>query len=131
MRGRFARLPLGCAVVAAACVFAAVLSRPTPADDPKPAAEFGTTKVWSIHLEVPANEFDAMQPAPPTFPGGPPPAPKKKDNKKRDSEKNLFGTEFPWVEADVTVDGKPIKKVGLRYSGDITYFASGLALKRP
>jgi putative membrane-bound dehydrogenase-like protein len=113
------------------------------ADDPKPASEsadvknaFGQTKVWAIHLEMPAPDCDAMQPA---FGGGFGPPPKglppkkeeKKDDKKRDTEKNLFGTEFPWVEADFTAEGKTLKKVGIRYAGDITYFVSTRGLKRP
>ncbi|HEV3440410.1 MAG TPA: PVC-type heme-binding CxxCH protein, partial [Gemmata sp.] len=107
-------------------------------EDPKPAQKnteardtFGSTKVWSIHLEISAKEYDAMQPA---FGGGFGPPPKKevkKDDKKRDSEKNLFGTDFPWVEADFTADGKTLKKVGVRYAGDITYFVSAQGLKRP
>ena len=91
----------------------------------------GLTKVWSIHIEIPAEEFDAMQPA---FAGGFGPPPKKdvkKDDKQRAGEKNLFGTDFPWVEADFTADGKTLKKVGIRYAGDITYFVSGRGLKRP
>jgi hypothetical protein len=112
-----------------------------PADDPKPVAKdaFGPTKVWTVHLVISAKEFEAMQPAPGGFGGGPfgPPRKKdarkdeKKDDKKRDSEKNQFGTDFPWVEADATVEGKSIKKVGVRYAGDITYFVSARGLKRP
>ena len=56
-----------------------------------------------------------------------PPAPKDK----RASERNLFGTEFRWAEGDCSVDGKTYKKVGVRYVGDITYFASAQRLKRP
>src|SRR5262245_12268389 len=80
-------------------------ARPVPrvaAQDPKPAPNagdtFGTTKVWAVHLEIPAKEFDAMQPAFGGGFGGPPKKEEKKDDKKRDSEKNLFGTDFPWVE---------------------------------
>src|SRR5262245_62128606 len=45
------------------------------ADDTKPAAAdaaalFGPTKVWVMHLEIPAKEYEAMQPALPAFPGG-------------------------------------------------------------
>jgi putative membrane-bound dehydrogenase-like protein len=121
------------AVVAACTALAAVVFR-TPADEPKPTAdarlEFGPTAVWRLHFEIPAKEFDAMQPAPPTFPGGPPPA-ARKDDRKRDTDRNLFGTEFPWVEADVTVGGRTHKKIGVRYTGDITYFVSGFGAKRP
>ena len=94
---------------------------------------FGTSKLWSIHLAISAKEYAAMQPPAPGgfgFPGGPPmpPAPPKD---KRDSERNLFGTEFRWAEADLSAEGKTYKKVGIRYAGDITYFASSQGLKRP
>ena len=45
----------------------------------------------------------------------PPPAPPPRD--KRDSERNLFGTEFPWAQGDFSAEGKTYKKVGLRYAG--------------
>ena len=35
------------------------------------------------------------------------------------------------AQADFSAEGKIYKKVGLRYSGEITYFASSQALKRP
>src|SRR6478736_6495687 len=58
---------------------------------------FGPTKVWTMHLEIPAQEFEAMQPAAPTFPGAPrPPQPKEKKGQ-RESERNQFGTAFPWA----------------------------------
>src|SRR5262245_45549146 len=95
---------------------------------------FGATRVLKIHLEIPAAEYEAMQPAPGGFgfPGAPPkrPAPKMSKNK-RDGERNLFGTMFPWAQADCTITGKTYKKVGIRYSGEITYFASSQGLKRP
>jgi putative membrane-bound dehydrogenase-like protein len=101
--------------------------------------QFGPTNVWSIHLDIPADEFVAMQPAPGGgFGGGfgPPPGfpPKKdrpKDAKKREVVTNLFGTGFPWVEAAVTVNGTTMQKAGVRYSGDITYFSTAQGLKRP
>src|SRR5262245_23616099 len=87
---------------------------------------FGLTKVWAMHLEVPAKEYEAMQPAGGGFgfPGGPkgPPAPKDKKDP-RDSEPNLFGVALPWAQAEFTADDKASKKVGLRYAGDMTYFA--------
>ena len=93
---------------------------------------FGATNLWAIHLEIPAKEYEAMQPAAAGFgaPGAPLPAPKDPKDK-RESERNLFGTEFPWAQADLTAEGKTFKKVGLRYSGEIAYFASSLGLKRP
>jgi putative membrane-bound dehydrogenase-like protein len=86
---------------------------------------FGLAKVWSVHLEIPAKEYAAMQP--------PFPAPKGQPGAKgnRDSERNLFGTLFPWVQGKFTVEGKTYNKIGIRYAGDMTYFASAQALKRP
>src|SRR5436309_10310728 len=109
------------------------------ADGKQPAAKeapgkevFGAAKVWAIHLEIPAKEYQAMQPPATGFgpPGGAPPAPKDSKDK-RESERNLFGTEFPWAQADFSAEGKTYQKVGLRYSGEITYFASSQGLKRP
>src|SRR5256885_10140885 len=81
------------------------------ADGKPPAAKeapgkdvFGATKVWAIHLEIPAKEYEAMQPPAAGFgpPGAAPPAPRGQ----RASERNLFGTEFPWAQADFSAEGK-------------------------
>ncbi|QJX00428.1 PVC-type heme-binding CxxCH protein [Frigoriglobus tundricola] len=137
MRGRFPLRPV--AQCGALLILALLIGHVSP--DPRTGAAepkgeeakgvFGPTKIWTIHLEIPAKEFDAMQPA---FSGGFGPPPKKaekKDGPKRASEKNLFGTDFPWVEADFTAGGRTLKKVGVRYAGDITYFVSAGGLKRP
>jgi putative membrane-bound dehydrogenase-like protein len=102
-----------------------------PAEKEAPGKDvFGQTKILALHLEILAKEYDAMQPAVGGF--GQPPQPKEKDkNDKRGSERNLFGTEFPWAQADLTADGKTYKKTGVRYAGDITYFTSSRGLKRP
>jgi len=64
-----------------------------------------------------------------------PPPPGKNDPKdakgKRASERNLFGTVFPWAQGEFTAEGKTYKNIGVRYAGDITYFASFQILKRP
>jgi hypothetical protein len=70
---------------------------------------FGLTKVWTIHLEVPAGEYAAMQPRAGGFgfSGGPAPPPAPKDPKDtRESERNLFATEFPWAQGSFSSDGK-------------------------
>ena len=103
---------------------------PAAHDDKQQASDlFKTAKAWKIDLELSAAEYRAMQPAPPAFPGGPPKAKEKKD--KRPTQLNRFGTAFPWVEGNVTANGTTLKKVGIRYSGDITYFVSTRGLKRP
>src|SRR6516164_11633591 len=97
-------------------VLVSLRAMPAPAADGKePAAKetpskdfFGTTKVWSLHLEMPAKEYEAMQPAAGGFgfPGAlpAPPAPKAPKDK-RESERNLFGTEFPWAQGELTTEG--------------------------
>ena len=77
---------------------------------------FGTAKVWTIDLEVSATEYEAMQPAAPVFPGGPPQPKVKKD--KRPTEQNRFGTAFPWAHASIAVNGTKLDKVGIRYAGE-------------
>ena len=85
----------------------------------------------NLHVEIPAEEYQAMQPpAPAGAPGGPPPAPRPKKPGERESERNLFGVEFPWARGAVTAEGKTYKGVGLRYSGNASYMASAGGLKR-
>jgi putative membrane-bound dehydrogenase-like protein len=111
------------------CVLAGFTVTKCPAAD---ADIFGAARVWRVHLEIPAKEYEAMQP--PTggfdFTGAPPRRPAAR-GEKRASERNLFGTEFRWAECDFSADGETYKKVGIRYAGDITYFVSAQGLKRP
>ena len=72
-----------------------------------------------------------MQPAVQAIPGpGAPPQPNQNKGQ-RDSERNLFGTEFPWAYGEFTAEDRTLTKVGIRYAGDITYFVSTTGLKRP
>ena len=92
---------------------------------------FGLTRVVPLHIEIPADEYQAMQPpAPAGAPGGPPPAPRPKKPGERESERNLFGVEFPWARGAVTAEGKTFQGVGLRYAGNASYMASAGGLKR-
>src|SRR6185295_13591613 len=98
---------------------------------------FDWEKVGSIHLQLSAEEFAALEPAPPAGFGGPgapqapapPPAAAGKDA--RPTERNQFGMAFPWCSGDVSIEGTQLKKVGVRYAGDITYFVSATGIKRP
>ncbi len=92
---------------------------------------FGLTKVIQLHIEIPEEEYEAMQPSPPAgVPGGPPPAARPKRPGARASERNLFGFEFPWARGALFAEGKTYKGVGLRYSGNASYMASAGGLKR-
>jgi putative membrane-bound dehydrogenase-like protein len=99
----------------------------------KPAGSglFGLTRVVPVQIEIPADEYQAMQPPAPTgVPGGPPPAPRPKQPGERESERNLFGVEFPWARGAITIQGQTVRGVGLRYAGNASYMASAGGLKR-
>jgi hypothetical protein len=64
---------------------------------------FGLAKLVKLRVEVPADEYQAMQPpAAAGAPGGPPPPPKPRKPGERESERNLFGVEFPWARGAIT-----------------------------
>src|SRR5262245_45987867 len=89
---------------------------------------FGLTRVVGLDIEISEDEYRAMQPpAPAGVPGAPPPPKRPGD---RESERNLFGVEFPWVRGAVTAEGRTYKTVGLRYAGNASYMASAGGLKR-
>ncbi len=119
-------------------IFVAGLMQPLPAaaNDDAPGKEivtdlFGLTRVVPLHIEIPADEYRAMQPPPPAgFPGGPPAAPRPKKPGDRESERNLFGVEFPWAKGSITAQGQAVEGVGLRYAGNASYLASAGGLKR-
>src|SRR5258708_218442 len=73
---------------------------------------FGLTRVVNIHVEIPAEEYQAMQPpAPAGGFGAPPPPAKPKKPGERESERNLFGVEFPWARGAVTAEGRTYEGV--------------------
>ena len=91
---------------------------------------FGMTRIVQLNIEIPEEEYQAMQPAAPAPFGGPPPALRPKRPGERESERNLFGVAFPWARGAVTAEGRTYKGVSLRYSGNASYMASAGGLKR-
>ena len=92
---------------------------------------FGLNKVVDLHIEMPAGEYQAMQPpAPAGGFGGPPQRPRPKKAGARPSERNLFGIEFPWARGSLTAEGRTYNGVGFRYAGNASYMASAGGLKR-
>src|SRR5712691_488462 len=102
---RFGSFTIALFVANAAPLLAGDEAKPPPTSATSAEDLFGLTKLWTVHLEIPANEYEAMQPALPAPPGGPsaPPQPRPEKNP-RESESNLFGTRFPWVEAEFTAE---------------------------
>src|SRR6185503_747513 len=109
-----------------ATVLAALFSSGAQSQAEDDASPFGQTRVWSIRLEIAPEEFDAMQPPPPGAPSAP-----AGTGGQRDADRNLFGTEFRWSRAEFSAEGETLKNVGVRYSGDMTYFVSAGGQKRP
>lgn len=93
---------------------------------------FGLSKVYDIHLQLTAREWERMQ----AVTGGltlfPPKKPVAKDGEEPFEwhKSPGFGIEFPWAHADLTIDGKLLKNVGLRYKGNGSYVSSDKFLKR-
>ena len=54
---------------------------------------FGMTRIVQLNIEIPEEEYQAMQPEAPAPFGGPPPAPRPKRPGERESERNLFGVD--------------------------------------
>jgi spore coat protein CotH len=126
----------GAAVASGILTLAWSMAGPVSADEAKAPAKdktpFGLTKVHRLHLHLSAKEWGKMQPAAPRFgwvPG--PPAQPKAQGKAEDKHRGGFGMEFPWARGELTIDGKALEDVGLRFKGNFTYMASSGGLKRP
>lgn len=144
MSGRIFSIPPGLirAALVVMFVLAGLACKHSPADDTVGAevrkanldAEvFGLTRVWKINITLSNEEYEAMQPPPLAFPGAPPgasPPPAAKPRKPRESERNLFGMEFPWARGELTTGGTTYQNVAFRYAGNASYMASAAGLKR-
>lgn len=101
----------------------------------KAAFLFGSDKVWSAHLTMPAASWDAIQPS--RSPGffGMAGAPKGKDKAKEQplpgQPRGAFGFDFEYARADLEFNGKTWKDVGVRFKGNSSYAMSSTGLKRP
>lgn len=89
---------------------------------PAPAAGevFEPTKVWPVHITLPAAEYQAMQPPPPKGPFGFGGGAARPPGDPREFHKNEFGVDLAWGTGSVTVDGQAFGKVGVRYKGNGT-----------
>ena len=90
-------------------------------------------RVWSIHLEMTGEEWDAIQPVGQgaTLFGFPsPPPPTTTPSPRKDRHVSAFGVEFPWGVATLTTEGKSYR-VGVRFKGNSAYSTARRGLKRP
>jgi spore coat protein CotH len=92
---------------------------------------FGTNKVIKLHIKMEARQLSALTPAGGGGGFGPPgggfgPARKQPEG----THRNTFGVDFPWSQCELTLDGKTLKDVGIRYKGNYTYMATSRALKK-
>jgi putative membrane-bound dehydrogenase-like protein len=133
-RARATAIAWICSAIAFAGTAVSLLGAPDEGDVKGKATGpdfFGLTRVVALHIEIPADEYQAMQPPPPAGAfGGPPPAPRPKKPGERESERNLFGVEFAWAKGTITAEGGTLRGVGLRYFGNASYLASAGGLKR-
>jgi spore coat protein H len=109
--------------------------QPKPAPKGKAADVFGDTKLWPVHVTIPAAEYDAMQPAGAGGFGGfggfgGPPNPPKKPADGREVHRNAFGVDLPWAFGSVEVGGQTFEKVGLRYKGNGTIMDAARTIKK-
>src|SRR5437773_10163083 len=85
------------------------------------ATPFEPTRVWAVHLTVPAREFEAMQPVNRgMFSLFSPPTPKAVDGSARKVKNNNFGADLAWAKGDVVIEGTTFNGVGVRYKGNGT-----------
>ena len=122
-------------------VMASFLPSSTIAHDDEVTAsgQLDSKGVWTLHIELSAPEFAAMEPAAPqglAF-GGPTTVRRASDEPKRETVPNLFGTQFPWVHGILTLPpgrssaARGGQKCRLRYDGDFTYIMAAGSPKRP
>jgi spore coat protein CotH len=93
---------------------------------------FGLGKVHELHLELAPREWERLQKVSggmSLFPPKKPLAPAGEEPYEWHKSPG-FGLEFPWAHADLTISGKTIKNVGVRYKGNGSYVSAGDGLKR-
>lgn len=96
-----------------------------PETSPKKAEDaFEPDRIWTVHITISADEYEAMQPRSsgggfPGF-GGPRPPAQTELDPKREVHRNNFGMDLPLAEGSVVIGDQTFKEVGLRYKGNGT-----------
>jgi spore coat protein CotH len=95
------------------------------------ATPFEQTRVWAVHLTIPAREWEAMQPVnrgPFSFFG--PATPKAADGSARKVKHNNFGADLAWTKGDVVIGDAKFVGVGIRYKGNGTIGDAANTIKK-
>lgn len=92
---------------------------------------FGLDKVWSMHLTIPPDQWEKMQPTRGGFGPQPNADAKPADQNPDAKRRGGFGYDFAYVKGDLEIDGRKFKDVGVRYKGGGSYAVSQGRLKRP
>lgn len=126
------RLP----AVLAACLFGFLPGIDLVAEPAAPrdgtAAVFGPDKLWTFHLEISAKDWEAMHPTRGGVWGGqPPPRERPPEDRPPAPPRGHFGYDFPYVKADLEIDGRKLKDVAVRFKGNSSYMMSAQGIKRP
>jgi hypothetical protein len=77
---------------------------------------YGPDLIWTVELNIPAEEYAAMQPREGSA-RSPSDQPK---NSAREVHRNTFGVDLPWAKGSVCVDNQTFEDVGIRYKGNGT-----------
>src|SRR5438128_201536 len=95
------------------------------------ASPFEPTRVWAVHLTVPAREYEAMQPVNRgVFSLFSPPTTKAADGSARKVKHNNFGADLAWAKGEVVIDGAAFAGVGVRYKGNGTISDAANTIKK-
>jgi hypothetical protein len=114
-----------------ACVLLLVSTLTAAAAD-KAAALFGPDKVWTAHLEISSEGWDAMHPTRGVgLFGVPAPPPGKDKDQPPGPPRGGFGFDFEYVKGQFSFDGRAHKDVGVRFKGNSSYAVTAQGLKRP
>jgi spore coat protein CotH len=98
----------------------------------KAAHVFQTTNIWTVHLKLTSEQWEAMEPKQGERPAGPSGGGFSLQGPEggRNGLMSAFGVTFNYVHADLELGTNVFKDVGVRYKGNGTFMSSARDLKR-
>jgi spore coat protein CotH len=108
----------------------------TPSDPTE--SVFGPDKLWKLHLQISAENWQAMLPTrglrlfgAPEFGGESGKSPEGGERREPAERRGGFKFDFRYVPASVELNGERIEQVGVRFKGNSSYGMVGNSPKRP